>query len=86
LEKKKRREHSSKIELVLCHRKKKGNRSSQKKDLILERGKEEWYVLDRMVVTFPICHAEMLALKVLLNLKTYDISVTKEVFQSSIGP
>ena len=62
-----------------------GNRSSLKKDSILESG-ERVYVLRYMVVTFPTCHAEMLALKPLLLSKTHDISVTKEVFQSSIGP
>ena len=40
------------------------------------------YVLDLMVVTFPTCQAEMLALKVLLSLKTFDISDTKDVSQS----
>ena len=66
-------------------RKKAATRSSQKKTRSW-RGGGRVYVLKYMVVTFPTCQAEMLALKVLLLAKRYDISVTKEVFQSSIGP
>ena len=53
------------------------------------REKKKWntvYVLESMVVTFPTCQAEMSALKLSLLEKTLDISVTKDVFQSSIGP
>ena len=49
-------------------------------------GGERVYVLYAMVVTFPTCQAEMLALKLPLPLKRYDMSVTKDVSQSSIGP
>jgi hypothetical protein len=85
LKKKRRREHCSKIKLVLPQKKKKGKRNSQKRFDLGER-KKRVYVLPFMVVTFPTSHAEMFALKVLLLEKTYDMSVTKEMSQSAIGP
>ena len=64
----KRREHGSKIELVLAQKEegemKKEEMKQPKKDPILERGGERVYVLAYMVVTFPTCHLEMSALKV----------------------
>ena len=66
LERKKRREHCSKIELVLAQKRNtEGKKKQPKETQILERRgkKKRMYVLDRMVVTFPTCQAEMLALK-----------------------
>jgi hypothetical protein len=45
-----------------CHRKKKGNRSSQKKTRSWRGGKRV-YVLACMFVTFPTCHLERSRLK-----------------------
>ena len=61
LEKKKRREHCSKIELVLPQ-KEEGKKKQQRKDPIYRRG-ERVYVLPNMVVTFPTCHLERSPLK-----------------------
>ena len=72
---------------VTCTKERREKETSKKDPNLGEGGKEKrMYVLDRMVVTCPTCQAEMLALKPLLLSKTLDISVTKEVSQSSIGP
>ena len=62
MEKKKRRDHCSKIELVLPQKEKKGKRDSLKKTQSW-RGGERVYVLYAMVVTSPTCQVERSPLK-----------------------
>ena len=73
---------------ISAHKKRKEEqRSPQTKDPDLgEGGGKSMYVLAPMFLTAPTFQAEMFALKELLPLKTCDISVTKDVSQSSIGP
>ena len=59
----------NRISAATENKEEKGNRSSQKKDLILERG-GRMYVLYAMVVTFPTCHVERLPLKAPAPLNT----------------
>ena len=48
--------------------------------------KERVYVLPSILVTAPTFHLERSALKVVLLRKTFDMSVTADTSQSSIGP
>ena len=51
-----------------------------------ERKKERVHLLQNIFVTALVIHLEMSALKLLLLRKTFDMSVTKDVSQSAIGP
>ena len=62
IEKKKRREHCSKIELVPAQ-KKEGKKERDKKKTRSWRGRGRVYVLDDMIVTSPTCHLERSPLK-----------------------
>ena len=59
----------NRISAATENKEEKGNRSSQKKDLILERGGRV-YILYAMFVTFPTCHVERLPLKAPAPLNT----------------